>query len=286
MIDHGAVYGYSSALRSQVWSYVAWVQASPQNELAFCTHLAVGLAVAFSFVFVLMMSGVKAEYGRYTIGSTGWAYQLRMPGKLAWVLQESPTVIIAFLCWRLATPAVQASLANRVLLGLFCLHYGHRTFVFPLMLRGGKPTPVVLMLNALVFCTLNGYMQARSLCLTLYPAGWLERPQTLVGIALFFTGMLCNLHADYTLIGLRKPGQTGYSIPRGGMFEYVSGANFFGEIIEWTGFALACGSVPAAAFAFTTACNIGPRAIQHHQWYLSKFDDYPPQRKALIPFLV
>ena len=49
------------------------------------------------------------------------------------------------------------------------------------------------------------------------------------------------------------------------MFEYVSGANFFGEIVEWTGFAIASWSGIAAAFAFFTFCNIGPRALQHHQ---------------------
>ncbi|VDM71373.1 unnamed protein product [Strongylus vulgaris] len=70
------------------------------------------------------------------------------------------------------------------------------------------------------------------------------------------------------------------------MFEYVSGANFLGEIIEWTGYAIASRSLPAIAFAIFTACNIGPRAIHHHQWYLNKFQDYPKERKALIPFLL
>lgn len=98
--------------------------------------------------------------------------------------------------------------------------------------------------------------------------------------------MYINLSADDILRNLRKPGDTGYYIPKGGMFEYVSGANFLGEIMEWTGFALASGTAPACCFALFTACNIGPRALQHHQWYLRKFDDYPKQRKALIPFLL
>ena len=71
------------------------------------------------------------------------------------------------------------------------------------------------------------------------------------------------------------------------MFTYISGANFFGEILEWTGFAIASWSQPAAVFAFATALNIGPRALHHHEWYLAKFkEDYPKQRKALIPFLL
>jgi hypothetical protein len=51
----------------------------------------------------------------------------------------------------------------------------------------------------------------------------------------------------------------------GGMFDYVSGANFFGEVVEWCGFALACYSLPALAFAMFAAFNLGPRATSHHR---------------------
>ena len=80
--------------------------------------------------------------------------------------------------------------------------------------------------------------------------------------------------------------RAGYKIPRGGAFEWVSGANYLGEIMEWGGFAAAAWSLPAAAFAIFTLCNIGPRAWQHHQWYRKQFDDYPRHRRALIPFVL
>ena len=51
----------------------------------------------------------------------------------------------------------------------------------------------------------------------------------------------------------------------GGMFEYVSGANFFGECLEWSGYALACSSISAVAFAVFTTSFVGVRAIQHHK---------------------
>jgi 3-oxo-5-alpha-steroid 4-dehydrogenase 1 len=85
---------------------------------------------------------------------------------------------------------------------------------------------------------------------------------------------------------MRDAGETAYKIPRGGMFEYVSGANFFGEILEWTGFALASWSLVAFAFAFFTFSNTGPRGVNHHKWYQKKFsDDYPKTRKGVIPFI-
>lgn len=46
----------------------------------------------------------------------------------------------------------------------------------------------------------------------------------LVGVAIFFTGMAINMHADYTLINLRKPGETGYKIPRGTIVEFAAKA--------------------------------------------------------------
>ena len=44
-------------------------------------------------------------------------------------------------------------------------------------------------------------------------------------------------------------------------------------------------SLPSFAFAFFTFCNLAPRGATHHAWYRAKFDDYPPSRKAVIPFV-
>uniref|UniRef100_A0A1I7XKG9 S5A_REDUCTASE domain-containing protein n=1 Tax=Heterorhabditis bacteriophora TaxID=37862 RepID=A0A1I7XKG9_HETBA len=85
------------------------------------------------------------------------------------------------------------------------------------------------------------------------------------GVLVFSSGMFINVQSDSILRNLRKPKEMGYQIPRGGLFEFVSGANFFGEIVEWMGYALICRSLPAIAFALFTICNIGPRAIQHHK---------------------
>ncbi|XP_051811847.1 3-oxo-5-alpha-steroid 4-dehydrogenase 1 isoform X2 [Acanthochromis polyacanthus] len=132
----------------------------------------------------------------------------------------------------------------------------------------------------------NGYMQVRYLShYAEYPASWITQPCFIIGSVLWLLGWLVNVHSDHILRNLRKPGETGYKIPTGGMFEYVSGANFLGEITEWAGFALAGHSVHSSAFAVFTAVVLASRAVAHHKWYIEKFEDYPKNRKALIPFL-
>lgn len=89
--------------------------------------------------------------------------------------------------------------------------------------------------------------------------------QNAIGTLTFITGMVINITSDLILRNLRKNGKSDYKIPYGGLFEYVSGANYFGECIEWAGYALVTRTLPAFAFAFFTLCNLAPRAYQHHR---------------------
>ncbi|GAB4822399.1 hypothetical protein N2152v2_009445 [Parachlorella kessleri] len=153
-------------------------------------------------------------------------------------------------------------------MAMFLVHYFNRDIIFPFRLRGGKPTPFItkyLLTEAPVYSPIT--------------------PRFLIGAAVWLAGLVINMQADHILINLRKPGETGYKIPRGGLFEYVSAANYFGEMVEWTGWALASWSLPAAAFAFFTFANLAPRAWHHHLWYKRKFPSYPKGRRAIIPFV-
>jgi steroid 5-alpha reductase family enzyme len=105
-------------------------------------------------------------------------------------------------------------------------------------------------------------------------------------VLLFVCGFAVNKHSDWLLRKLRKPGESGYSIPRGGLFRWVSCPNYLGEIIEWIGWAVATWSLAGLSFAVWTAANLIPRAWQYHRWYRKEFPDYPKKRKAVIPFLL
>jgi steroid 5-alpha-reductase/3-oxo-5-alpha-steroid 4-dehydrogenase 1 len=155
------------------------------------------------------------------------------------------------------------------------------------MRNEGKRMPVVVCAMAVLFQLLNAYINARWIShWGEYPNEWMADPRLWIGVTLFAAGWLINFKADTMLFALRKPGETGYVIPRGWLYEYISCPNYFGEILEWIGWAIATWSLPGLGFAMYTAANIGPRAMQNHRWYRGKFEDYPTERKALIPFVL
>jgi protein-S-isoprenylcysteine O-methyltransferase Ste14 len=176
-----------------------------------------------------------------------------------------------------------------VLLLLWAVHYFHRSFVYPFRLHSSRPSMALsVVLMAVVFNVGNGYLNGRYL-FSLGPgldASWFADPRFIIGFVLFVGGYTLNQHSDKVLIGLRKPGETGYKIPRGGGYRYVSCPNYLGEMIEWAGWALMCWNLGALAFLVWTVANLAPRAFRTHRWYRQQFSDYPRERKALIPFVL
>uniref|UniRef100_A0A2D4I1Z3 3-oxo-5alpha-steroid 4-dehydrogenase (NADP(+)) n=1 Tax=Micrurus lemniscatus lemniscatus TaxID=129467 RepID=A0A2D4I1Z3_MICLE len=257
-------------------------RVSGPQEAQLLKQMSYAMVGFISVTVVFFLHRVGAPYGRYALASYGYP----VPATLAWTVQEAPSFLFPVMLVLCSDGSRLSFWPNRFLLGLFLIHYFYRSFIFPFLIHGGKSMPFFVFVSAFIFCSYNGYLQGRSLTnYAEYSSNWLTEPRFILGIAAWLGGLLINMHSDYILTNLRKPGETEYKIPRGGMFEYVSGANFFGEIIEWCGFALACSTVESTAFAISTLLLLGNRAYAHHQWYLNKFEDYPRSRKILIPFL-
>jgi len=229
---------------------------------------------------------ITAPYGRHT--RAGWGPTI--PSRLGWLLMESPAVLVFAAIF--ARGAHSRETVPLVLLALWQIHYVHRTFIYPFRMRArGKRMPVVIAGSAITFNLLNAYVNARWIShVGHYELGWLHDPRFLAGAALFAVGLVINIRADSVLFALRRQrqntGESGYRIPRGGLYERISCPNYLGELMEWSGWALATWSFAGLAFATYTAANLVPRARAHHRWYREQFSDYPPERKALIPWLL
>jgi 3-oxo-5-alpha-steroid 4-dehydrogenase 1 len=241
------------------------------------------IAIAI-FIFPAVIRFV-APYGRHT--SRKWGAMI--DNRAGWMLMELPSLLV-FSGFYLFGSGTRPTV-TWIFFGMWVFHYINRTFIFPLRLRTkGKKMPLAIMFMAIGFNFMNGFINGYYFgtlaTQAQYPISYLTDPRFIGGMFVSIVGIFINWQSDSILIHLRKPGETGYMIPRKGFFRFVSCPNHFGEIVEWTGFALMTWCSPALAFAVWTLVNLMPRALHHHKWYKETFSDYPPERKALLPFIL
>ncbi len=237
-----------------------------------------GLAIV---VFISLLF-IAAPYGRYS--REGWGPMI--PARMAWFIMESVSLVVMLLT---LVYARHRDMIAVILTGLWIGHYVYRALIFPFLLRpGSHPMPLLVVLMSVVFNTMNAGANG----IYLFFAGGKTGPQALpgprfwLGLVLFIAGFVTHVTADHRLRNLRKPGDTAYKVPRGGLFEYISCPNYFGEIVEWTGWAIAAWNLAGFSFVLWTVANLLPRALTHHKWYRRTFHDYPESRKAVIPFIL
>ncbi|EPS60181.1 hypothetical protein M569_14623, partial [Genlisea aurea] len=246
----------------------------------------------FSLFFLSLPTAVSllfisAPYGRHRRG--GWGPAVSPP--VAWCVMESPTIWLTLLLFPHGKN--RRNPRAMILISPYLLHYLHRAVVYPLRLlrktpgakeASGFPASVAAM--AFGFNLLNAYLQSRwvSEYADLGESFWLR---FCGGGAVFVAGAAVNVWSDYRLLDLKESGGGGgggYRVPRGGIFEWISCPNYFGEMVEWLGWALMTWSWAGLGFFIYTVANLGPRAVAHHNWYLEKFgEDYPKSRRPFIP---
>ncbi len=237
-------------------------------------ELAPYVVLGFAACTFPLLFFVTAPYGRHV--RAGWGPMLN--ARVGWVLMESPSVFLFAWCWwhngEFARPMVLA------LGALWLFHYVQRTFIFSLLMRGeGKQQPWLTAALAFAFNLFNATGNASALRQRPFDAAFV------VGASLFVLGFAINVQSDSILRNLRGPGEQGYKVPHGGLFSMVTSPNYFGEIIEWVGFAIAAQTLAGWAFAIFTFANLAPRALSHQRWYRKTFSDYPTSRRALLPFI-
>jgi len=239
------------------------------------------LIFSFAIIVFTTLFFISAPYGKFL--REGWG--LTIPTKWAWMIMEflSPALITFFFI-----TSDQKSLSQIIFVTMWLLHYIHRTFIYPFTQSGRrKPYPFSLVLMAMVFNFLNGFVNGYGVFhLHSYEISWLLSWQFITGILLFITGFIINKTADEKLRCLRTTNPSEYKVPDGWLFNFISCPHYFGEIIEWAGWAVMTWSLPGSAFFIFTFANLFPRAVSSHRWYKTNFPEYPLKRKAVIPFLI
>ncbi len=228
------------------------------------------MAVLAVVVFVSLFF-VDAGYGKFYNPKWGPS----VDNRFGWVLMEAPVFFAMLLLWWLSER--RADPVRLVFLLFFELHYFHRSFIFPMKIRGNGRMPLSIILMGVLFNTLNALMQGGWIFYfspaDAYPLSWLHSLPFVLGTFIFFYGMFINIQSDGIIRNLRQPGDTRHYLPKGGMFRYVTSANYFGEFLEWVGFAILTWSLSGAVFALWTFANLAPRAARIYEMYQREFPD-------------
>lgn len=271
--------------------------------------LLLAMSVTAVVVFVCLFF-VDAGYGKFYTKRWGPS----VGNKMGWVLMEAPVFVLMLVfyfiweapvagcraqdCSHLAPDSNVGSPVLLLFLCLFELHYFHRSFIFPFLLKGKSRMPLAIVLLGVVFNSLNAFMQAGWLfCLSKnvmpyrYTTAWLTTPQFIIGTLMFIAGMAININSDYIIRQLRAKRKGDESnrhyLPDRGLYRHVTSANYFGEFVEWCGFAVLTWSLSGAVFALWTFANLAPRAHRIYKRYQKEFPDQMAARprKRLIPYL-
>lgn len=246
--------------------------------------------VVLAFVVFIALFHFKAGYGYLSGGKWGPLISNRK----AWVLMEAPAFIV--MLYMLIRYIVQGdtrggNVAVYAISGLFLLHYFQRSFIFPLLMRGKGKMPVAIICMGIVFNCINAWLIGAWLFEKCpegaYGAEWMKSSTFIIGTIIFFVGMFINIQSDYIIRHLRKEGDNQHYIPNKGLYKYVTSANYFGELVEWCGFALLSMSPAAFVFVLWTFANLAPRSKALTEKYIEEFgDEYKSlNRKNLIPFI-
>lgn len=236
--------------------------------------------IAIAILTFVSLQYVTAPFGRHT--HEKWGPSIN--NKWGWFMMELPS--LGIMAYFFVSGSQNWASFVWILFVLWLIHYFNRTLIFPLRIKSTpKKMPLLIVGSAIFFnvinAGLNGYFLSE--CFHLYDETWLFSLHFWIGLFLFLSGISINWKSDNILIRLRNFGDTGYYIPKGFLFNYVSSPNLFGEIIEWIGFAVMAWNLPALSFAVWTVANLVPRAKRHHEWYQLNFKEYPQERKILIP---
>jgi protein-S-isoprenylcysteine O-methyltransferase Ste14 len=239
------------------------------------------LIFSFALIVFVLLFFISAPYGKFS--RKGWGPSIK--SKWAWMIMEFPSpflITIFFITSDIKT------LPEIIFLILWLTHYIQRTFIYPFSQSGReKPYPLIVASMAIIFNCFNGFANGYGIFnLYSYNTSWLFTWQFISGIIIFITGFIINKTADEKLRVFRKRSPEEYVIPHGWLFNFISSPHYFGEIIEWAGWAIMTWSLPGLAFSVFTFANLFPRAIASHRWYKSHFTEYPSDRKAIIPFII
>ena len=201
-----------------------------------------------------------------------------IPSRLGMFILYFFPVIVVLLA---ALPYLSTATAVQwIVFGVLILHFCKRTLeVLFVHKYSGSMEPRTFVVIVVAYALMGGLIS------------WLNvEPLTKMDV-LFYVGIVCvlvgevgNFYHHRLLADLRKERQ-GYSIPKGGWFEYATCPHYFFELLAWVGIFLLSRHLYAFLVFIAMLGYLTARSVKTRQWYRERFPDYPAARKYMIPFV-
>ena len=253
------------------------------------------LLIGFAYAILVMVSsffGTAAYGGRFGGGKRSKG--IKLGSKAGWILMELPGLLVFPVVFFMGPNSDQT--VPLFFLAVWMFHYTNRALVTPVLMRVQPGSTASFSLGVVIAgwitLFLHGSFNAAYLTEfgTQYTTEWFSDPRFQIGLAIYAFGFTLNVHSDGILRNLRSPNpspdEPRYKIPYGGGFKWLTCPQYFGEILSFTGFAIMVWNLGAVFVLAMTAGNLIPRALYTHKWFHKNFDDYPKDRKAVIPGLL
>ncbi|KAJ6439355.1 3-oxo-5-alpha-steroid 4-dehydrogenase [Purpureocillium lavendulum] len=148
----------------------------------------------------------------YGMGKTSVASRFNIPGRVAWMTMEAPgflTLLYLMNTMPAAHGVDDLPWQNRVLGGLFVIHYSYRAIMYPLLQPSMAPIHGLVWAAALCFQLLNAtclgaWLSAYGPVTADAWAAQSPLPQFALGMALFYVGLAGNFFHDEELREIRR----------------------------------------------------------------------------------
>ncbi|KAG2216462.1 hypothetical protein INT45_006533 [Circinella minor] len=204
---------------------------------------------------------------------------LKISSRFGMLLIYSPSSLLSFLAI-LSLPTRQHS--NWIAL-MFLFHYMKRLYEIGFVHKYSGSTAVrdtCLISTAYIGLTVIFIYLA-----TQVPFSMIDKGQIRFGTLLFFMGEIINFYHHYILSNLRKSNHdSGYKIPKGGLFKFVWCPHYLGEIITLCGLSIVTQNMLTFPFLISCIIYLSLRALNTKSWYENRFPE-ASLRAALIPGL-
>jgi len=260
--------------------FLQQIMYSPPPLISYITGMALVTVVSNASVGISGIRGKQLQYSKFWNVGTEKSTP-KLPGKMGMLIAYTPAFLFSLASFGMFP---NEGLRFVLLKSALTIHFFKRIceVLFVHKYSGPMFVDIAVTISLGYFIHTANMIYAQHLT-----QGLLEPPNDLkfLGIFIFLLGLSGNFYHHYLLSKLRGEGEKKYKIPKGGLFNLVICPHYLFEILGFVGVSCIAQTLYAFSYTLGAAMLLMGRSYGTRKWYISKFEDFPKDVKAFIPFV-